>query len=189
MRKDEYLSRLESLLSDISADEREDAMSYYRDYFEDAGPEREDELSEELGSPEKVAAQIKRDLGVGENATGSYSATDDYNSSNRGTYYYNDANNSSGNEPKGKLGRWLNKSEFYRNNKTLSIVLLVVVLLCTSPLWIGVVGGIIGAIIGVIAAIFGVMMGLLGAGIGCFFGGISLVFVGLTSISTTMSVA
>ncbi len=57
-----FLRKLEELLSDIPDNERRDAMEYYRNYFDDAGPENEEKIIEELGSPWKVAESIKRDL-------------------------------------------------------------------------------------------------------------------------------
>lgn len=62
MSRIEFLEKLESLLSDIPSDEREEALQYYMNYFEDAGEENEEEVIKELGSPEQVAAIIKADL-------------------------------------------------------------------------------------------------------------------------------
>ena len=64
MNKEEFLKRLEQLLSDISEEERADALAFYRSYFEDAGIGNEASILEELESPEKVAEVIKKDLGV-----------------------------------------------------------------------------------------------------------------------------
>lgn len=66
MSKKEYLQKLSELLSDISAEEREEALNYYRDYFEDAGEGEEERVMRELGSPEKVAAQIKDGISMGD---------------------------------------------------------------------------------------------------------------------------
>lgn len=66
MNRKEFLKQLEELLSDIPEAERRDAMNYYQNYFDDAGVEQEQTILEELGSPEKVAESIKRDL-FGEN--------------------------------------------------------------------------------------------------------------------------
>ena len=68
MNKEEFLKRLEQLLSDISEEERADALAFYRSYFEDAGIGNEASILEELESPEKVAEVIKKDLGVSEAA-------------------------------------------------------------------------------------------------------------------------
>ena len=64
MNKDEFLRRLEALLSDISEEERAEAMAFYYSYFEDAGEGNEANILAELESPEKVAETIKRDLGM-----------------------------------------------------------------------------------------------------------------------------
>ena len=57
-----FLRKLEELLRDIPDNERREAMEYYRNYFDDAGPENEEKIIEELGSPWKVAESIKKDL-------------------------------------------------------------------------------------------------------------------------------
>ena len=61
MNKEEFLTKLASLLEDIPQKEREDAIQYYNDYFDDAGEDRFDEVVESLGSPEKVAELIKNE--------------------------------------------------------------------------------------------------------------------------------
>jgi uncharacterized membrane protein len=62
MTKLEFMKELESLLSDIPLEEREEAIQYYNDYFEDAGADHEEEVIKELVSPSKVASIIKADL-------------------------------------------------------------------------------------------------------------------------------
>ena len=59
MNRKEYLERLEQLLIVLSQEEREEAIQYYTDYFDDAGVENEAEVIRELGSPEEVAAKIR----------------------------------------------------------------------------------------------------------------------------------
>lgn len=59
MSKEYFLQRLEYLLSDVPQEEREAALSYYRDYFEEAGAEKEQEVLNSIGSPEKVSSEIK----------------------------------------------------------------------------------------------------------------------------------
>ena len=66
MSRWDFMRQLEELLSDISPNEREEALQYYNDYFNDAGRENEQEVIKALGSPGQVA-RIVRD-GLGENA-------------------------------------------------------------------------------------------------------------------------
>ncbi len=50
MTRDEYMKELEYLLQDIQDEDKEDALQYYRDYFDEAGPQKEEEIIDELGS-------------------------------------------------------------------------------------------------------------------------------------------
>ena len=62
MNRLEFMSELEKLLSDISENEREEALNYYNDYLDDGGVENEEEVIRSLGSPKEVAATIKAGL-------------------------------------------------------------------------------------------------------------------------------
>ena len=61
MSKNEFIDRLAQLLADVSPEERDEALTYYREYIEDAGLENEEAILQELGSPEEIAAAIKVD--------------------------------------------------------------------------------------------------------------------------------
>lgn len=75
MNRIEFIAELEKLLQNISAEERNEAVQYYRDYFEDAGIENEQHIIEELGSPRKVAETIKAGLKGGDGESGEYRET------------------------------------------------------------------------------------------------------------------
>ena len=59
MSRTEYMRELDALLQGISKEEREEAMQYYNDYFDDAGSENEEKVIKELGSPAKLADTIR----------------------------------------------------------------------------------------------------------------------------------
>lgn len=65
MNRTEFMNRLERLLWDIPENERKEALQYYNDYFDDAGPENETRVIKELGSPAQVAKTIRE--GMSEN--------------------------------------------------------------------------------------------------------------------------
>lgn len=116
MNRDEFLRQLELLLSGISEEERQDAMEFYRSYFEEAEGSDEDVIAE-LESPQKAAESILKNLGIEGN--GSY-----YNSyANRDEEYYRNMNNTVNN---------LNgvKKESSWN------VWMVLFLVFTSPIWL-----------------------------------------------------
>ena len=62
MTRDEFMKELAYLLQDIQDEDKDDAVQYYTDYFEEAGPDKEAEVIQELGSPERIAAIIRADI-------------------------------------------------------------------------------------------------------------------------------
>lgn len=62
MTREEFLRRLNELLSDVTDEERAEAIRFYEEYLDDAGPEQEAQVLAELGSPEKVAAIIRANV-------------------------------------------------------------------------------------------------------------------------------
>ena len=61
MTKYEFLGDLSRLPKDLPEEERKQALHYYEDYFADAGEDNEQEVLNELGSPENIAELIKAD--------------------------------------------------------------------------------------------------------------------------------
>lgn len=68
MTRAEFMSRLTALLQDVPPAEREEAIQYYNDYFDDAGEGNEEEVIASLGSPEEIAKSIKAGLVDGGNS-------------------------------------------------------------------------------------------------------------------------
>ncbi|HIY38785.1 MAG TPA: DUF1700 domain-containing protein [Candidatus Agathobaculum merdigallinarum] len=61
MNRNEYMAALRRALSALPEEERASALRYYEEYFDDAGPENEQQVISDLGAPEKVAEQILAD--------------------------------------------------------------------------------------------------------------------------------
>ena len=59
MNRNEFIGILRRELSKLPQEEIDAAVEYYEEYFDEAGSDREAELIQELGSPKKIAAQIK----------------------------------------------------------------------------------------------------------------------------------
>ena len=72
MSRREFMEELKKLLSGISDEEKDEALKYYEDYFEEAGSGNEEQVIQELGSPQKVAAMIKADLEEGSEKSGEF---------------------------------------------------------------------------------------------------------------------
>lgn len=67
MNREEYMKRLTYRLRKLPREDYDKAVSYFTEYFEDAGAENEAQAIEDLGEPEMAAAQIVREMAV-ENA-------------------------------------------------------------------------------------------------------------------------
>ncbi|EGV03440.1 hypothetical protein HMPREF9954_0183 [Streptococcus infantis SK970] len=58
MTRTEYLNQLEAYLMKLPQADRIEAMDYFKELFDDAGPEGEEELMASLGSPKEAAHDI-----------------------------------------------------------------------------------------------------------------------------------
>lgn len=71
MTREEYLAELESDLISLPKEERDMAVSFYSEYFDEAGSENEQAVIEDLGKPYALARSI-----IGE--TSAYSRSEVY---------------------------------------------------------------------------------------------------------------
>lgn len=166
MNRQEFMKKLEVLLQGIPASEREDALAYYNDYFDEAGAENEYQVVLELGSPEAVAEKILADLKQeSEQWTGQgYHSYDTAADADREWRTASSAN------PVPKEKKKMSKS---------AKILLIILLVLTCPLWIGLVAGLFGIVVGLLGAIFGITVGGVGAALGLLVGGIGCIIVGI----------
>lgn len=162
MNRKEFLDELAFLLQDIDDFEKNEAIQYYQNYFDEAGSENEQQVISELGSPEKVAAIIKAGINGNFENDIEYSNRGMANSSfERNQEIVKTKNNDQKKENnfKGNLDR----------NKLLLIAIIIVVVIFGIPVF----SGIIGVIIGIFGAILGIVLGCFGAGVGCLIAAIA----------------
>ena len=58
MNRETYLKELKKYLKRLPEDDYKNAMEYFTEYFEEAGPDHEAEAIRELGSPREAAAEL-----------------------------------------------------------------------------------------------------------------------------------
>lgn len=164
MTKEQFLFQLEQQLLDIPQDEREEAMEYYRDYFDDAGEENEEAVIAELGSPKKVAASIKEGLrGSREDA----STNGQFPQTRGGAKGYSEAN--SRRQQTDSRSKW---------------ILILIIGIFTFPIWIGLAAGMFGLLIGAVALLVGLTIAavaIMAAGLAA---GVICVVVGIVRLCT-----
>lgn len=144
MSMEQFMKELEFLLQDVPDEEKEDALQYYRDYLEEAGPERETEVLEEFGSPERVAAMIRADL-AGNLKDGGEFTDRGYDDERYRDPNYQVANRFELPEVMEKPG---NEQAAPRTSKTLKLILWVVLIIVAAPAVLGIGGGAVGILTG-----------------------------------------
>ena len=160
MNRQEFMRRLEQLLEGIPEEEKREAIAYYTSYFEDAGEENEEKIIRELESPEKVAATIRADFpGCNNSETASSGNQQNYNGASQ------------------SMGQQNYNGTIQKEDNTTRNILLIILLVITSPIW----GSILVAIGGTLLGITG---GLFGIAVGCVIGGIAVAGVAITILVT-----
>ena len=172
MSRQEFMKRLEELLQDISKDEREEALQYYNDYFDDAGAENEAQVIEELGSPEQVARTIKAGMADGDGEYTENGYTDPRFQEHREL----SPKDTAAEEP---AGRQKKKINFW---KVLSIILLCILLL---PVIIPLGCIALGLILLVVFGIAGIAVGAVALCIAFLVTGVVLIGYGIWRIFFT----
>ncbi len=138
MNRDTFLKELDGLLSSVSKEEREEVLQYYREYFDDAGSEKEEDVIKELGTPAQIANQVKATI-QGENIG----------------YEFGEKNSL-------QVVKEQPKEEKKESKKmsTGVVVLLVVLGVLGSPFIFGFLMAVLGILFGVLATILGILFAI-----------------------------
>ena len=239
MNKETFLIQLEKMLYDIPKEERDEAMDYYRSYFDDAGVENEALVIEELESPQAIAASIKEGLNAGGDMSaflknppqvreetaqsGTYKngkqqnpdsspadspfgssayASGSYQGASAGAgasgSFQNGASGAgaSGSFQNGASGAGTSGGTFYRRynesenkyhkgagrtmDKTAKIILIIILAICTLPVW----GGIFSVALGIAGTVIAAVLVLGICSVVFLIGGIICAVVGILRLCT-----
>lgn len=229
MNRAEFMERLTALLSDVPPTEREAAIQYYNDYFDDAGEGNEQGVIASLGSPEDIARSIKAGLldggnageftesgfrGYAEQRRNEVMRTQDGEERQTGQnggpqqqftgqqYTYGGPGNQSnayggpGNQgnayggPSGQRNAYGGPGGQAAGNNPPPkqgmsggmIALIVTLAVLSSPVWLGLLGGLFGGSVGLFAGLFGIFLAFLAVGVVMIIVGIALVITGIVSM-------
>lgn len=192
MNREQFMKQLSYLLQDINDDDREDALNYYENYFDDAGFGYETDITSELGSPERAAAIIRTCLFGNPDETGEFTDSGYENSRFKDpgcelAKQYREADafdrgdcskrseTSCGAEPDKQYGSARSdRSSSHqggertgpRSSRLLKLLLWIILLIVGAPLFLGIGGSIAGvaAAIAVIAFLLLISLGVLTGG-------------------------
>lgn len=198
MNRTEFMRQLERLLQSVPQQEREEALQYYNDYFDDAGAENEKEVLDALGNPAKVAENIKRDLygeeaarwGTVKNPPANYSNGDDSNGTSdpnqtsgryqtSGDYCSSDSGNTSDRKKDSFFSRM---GARFDSLPVWGQVLIVIGCVLLTPAIFGILSAIIGALFSLVTGWFSLILSFGIAAIALITVLIILVIVGFSCV-------
>lgn len=225
MDRAEFMRRLTALLNDVPPTEREEAIQYYNDYFDDAGEGNEQGVIASLGSPEDIAKSIKAGLvdggsageftesgfrgyeeqrknevmrmqGVEKGQSGSTGGSDQQFTGQQYTYggpngqgnAYGGPNGQNhdyggSNGQNGHYGQSAGNNPPPKQGMSGGMIALIVILaVLSSPIWLGLLGGLFGGSVGLLAGLFGVFLAFLAVGVVMIVVGIALVVIGIVAM-------
>ena len=168
MNRKEFMERLKELLRDLPSGERDEAIQYYNDYFDDAGAENETRVIEELGSPEQVARTIREGA-----SDGNAQYTEHGYEDTRFHDYQGMSTRRQAEEAPKSTQTQSQNTNFW---KILCIILLCILLL---PLIIPLGLAVLAVVLGVIAGIIGIIMGAAGICIALLIAGVVVIAYGI----------
>ena len=168
MNRVEFMTELTALLQDISVEEREEALQYYNDYFEDAGADREYDVIRELGSPKRVSDMIHAGLDGQNEEDSEYRETG-----------YADTRFENYDHPATRETAWRGSENAGYNkekkkpwtNKWLKLILIILIVCIGAPI-------IIPLAVGALALIFGILITVIVADAGKLIAGIAIAISG-----------
>ncbi len=178
MNRREFMERLEKLLWNISDSEREEALQYYNNYFDDAGEENEAAVIKELVSPEQVAQKIK--AGFSDSAS-------EYSEQGYQDTRFQEHQEMISRQPRihgGEPGTDNNRESRGGNQGTNAWKVLAIVLLCVvgAPIVIPVCIAVVAVIASLIIALAAVCFGVIVAGFAILFSGLAVIGTGIAGI-------
>ena len=198
MSRQEFMTQLESLLMGISEEERNEALNYYENYFEDAGQENEAQVIEELGSPEKIAVQIKADLKGDNTDCGEFTEcgyTDERyeekdspacrdaakDTENRYSYNQNENRYAEGNNSYGSTDSAAERST-PGTSRWMKVLLVVLILIVAVPSLVPILVTVAAVLLGLLCAMIGLFAGLVIGALAVTFAGMVIVLVGIMKL-------
>lgn len=175
MSKQQFMAELKQLLGDIPAAERDEALGFYEEYFNDAGEENEQQLIMQLESPEKVAKSIKAGLEYADDDEREFTET------GFSGFYAKDKNEIVNKIPDDSSRGFGRKGGDLKSNQLLLIIALIFLL----PVILPVLGTLFGIVAGIFGTIFGIMCAFFFGGVGLIAGGIACIVVSIPILAAS----
>ena len=182
MTRKEYMEQLRKYLKRLPKEDYENAIEYFSEYFDEAGPENEQHVMEELGEPKEAARELllnllQESVGDGKDRTGEKETElPAEGSGNRRS-------------AAGQNGAASTSDSTKKKRSPGKIILLAILVLCASPVSLALMFSALAVLFAVVVVIASVIFSLGVASIATIAGGIMVAGFGATLILKSVAAA
>ncbi|MFA9376299.1 MAG: DUF1700 domain-containing protein [Lachnotalea sp.] len=189
MSRKEFMEELENMLGNIQESEREEALQYYNDYFDEAGSENAEQVIRELGTPAKVAAIIKTSLQENINESGEFSETGYSDPRFKVNYEVIDSNEEGSKDSNNSYKKTTSRERKYEKETSGGKIALIVILcLLAIPIGLPILGGALGLLLGILGTAFGLFVTIAVSAVALSVTGVVVFIIGIVTLFTMPTV-
>ena len=182
MTRKEYMEQLRKYLKRLPKEDYENAIEYFSEYFDEAGPENEQQVMEELGEPKEAARELllnllQESVGDGKDSTGEKETelpAEGFGNQRSAAGQNTAASTSDSTKKKRSPGK---------------IILLAILVLCASPVSLALMFSALAVLFAVVVVIASVIFSLGVTSIATIAGGIMVAGFGATLILKSVAAA
>lgn len=189
MTRNEYMEQLKKYLKRLPKEDYDNAIEYFSEYFDEAGPENEQQVMKELGEPKEAARELllnllQESVGDGKDSNAEEAkalpSAGSYSGENSHAYNRTDSGNRS---TKGQ-----SKPEGKKRSPG-KIILLAFLVICASPVSIALLIAGLAVLAAVVVVIAAVIFSMAVTSVSAVAGGILLAGIGVTLIAKSVAAA
>lgn len=182
MTRKEYMEQLKKYLKRLPKEDYDNAIEYFSEYFDEAGPENEQQVMEELGQPKEAARELLLNL-LQESVGDSKDITEKKTAALPAAgSYYGESSHAHSRTDSGNLSTTGYSTSAGKKRSPGKIILLAFLVICASPVSIA----LLFAGLAVLAA---VIFSMAVTGVSAIAGGIVLTGFGVTLIARSLAAA
>lgn len=180
MTRKEYMEQLKKYLKRLPKEDYDNAIEYFSEYFDEAGPENEQQVMEELGQPKEAARELLLNL-LQESVGDSKDITEEKTAALPAAgSYYGESSHAHSRTDSGNLSTTGYSTSAGKKRSPGKIILLAFLVICASPVSIA----LLFAGLAVLAA---VIFSMAVTGVSAIAGGIVLTGCGMTLIARSLA--
>lgn len=185
MTRKEYMEQLKKYLKRLPKEDYDNAIEYFSEYFDEAGPENEQQVMEELGEPKEAARELLLNL-LQESVGNDKDSTGEKTAALPEAGLAGRSRSTAGQDAADASHRSAEKKKKRSPGK---IILLAILVLCASPVSLALLISALAVLFAVVVVIASVIFSLGVTSVATIAGGIMIAGIGATLILKSAAAA